>query len=137
MTKKLGAAAAFLLAVVVGVVFMSRPPDPPVQVAEDCVEGVLDPRVPVIGKVCGEPGSAPILDEPLEPTKPPDLVPVIWGPCENSGTLSGRQRAEDAHLVKILASNVDNDPLFGGPEWAMQSAECSARRERLAWMGSR
>ena len=131
MTKKLGAAAAFLLAVVVGVVFMSRPPVAPIQVTEDCVEGVLDPRVPVVGKVCGEPTPAP--DEPLTPTKPPDppqKFPIQWGTCAEIA--SSRQRAEDAWLREVLASTVQDSPLFGVATWSMEAAECAARRWRLA-----
>ena len=108
-----------------------RVPEPP---ATDCTEVVLDPRVPVVAKVCGEvlPVAPPAEPEPLEPTKPPVEAPVEWGPCENAGTLSGRQRSEDAWLREVLASPLDY-PTWGVPEWAAQAAECAAYRERMAW----
>ena len=108
-----------------------RVPEPP---ATDCTEVVLDPRVPVMAKVCGEapPVAPPAEPEPLEPTKPPDLVPVIWGPCAEIA--SSRQRSEDAWLREVLASTVQNSPLFGVAEWSMSAAECAAYRERIAWM---
>ena len=74
--------------------------------------------------------------EPLEPTKPPVIPAVEWGPCSEPGVLSSRQRSEDAWLREILVSPLDY-PTWGVPEWAAQAASCAAYRERIAWMGSR
>ena len=77
------------------------------------------------------PTPEPYVYEPLEPIPPHGRQrDTVWGPCAE--VLSSRQRAEDAHLVKVLASKVEGDPLFGGPAWGMESAECAARRWRLA-----
>jgi hypothetical protein len=98
----------------------------------DCIEGVLDPRG-VVAKVCGEiPPMAPPDAEPLEPTKPPVIPAVEWGPCSEPGVLSSRQRAEDAWLREVLASKRDY-PTWGVPEWAAQAASCAAYRDRIAW----
>jgi len=80
------------------------------------------------------PTPTPIVDEPLQPTKPPTILPAPakWWPCAEIH--SSRMDAEDAWLRKVLASTVDGDPLFGVAVWSMSAAECAARRERLAWM---
>lgn len=63
--------------------------------------------------------------EPLpipEPPVPPAVVPAHWS-CNQAGP-----DIEDRSLHIILASQVQNDPLFGQPEITMERAECASRR---------
>ena len=114
--KKAALALVAAAAVILGV-YLSRPA--PEVCYPDLGPAVTLPSVP---------------DEPLEPTKPPTVSAVEWGPCENAGTLSSRQRSEDAWLREVLVT-VKDGPLFGVPEWAMQAASCAAYRDRCRWMG--
>jgi len=85
-------------------------------------------RAPII-----YPTPAPVVNEPVEPIKPPaNPAAVTWGPCED--LRSSRIEAEDAWLKKVLASTVQDDTLFGVAAWSMEAANCAARRERLTWM---
>ena len=85
---------------------------------------------------------------PFEPTTRPAPEPgrlKHWGACATKGHADGRPwkpsdygfgrvRFEDASLRAVLASTVEDSPLFGIPEIGMQGANCAAKRERLAWM---
>ena len=119
-TKKAGLGVVVVLLAGGGVIYVRNRPTPAPVCYPDLGPAVTLPSVP---------------DEPLEPTKPPVVpvaAPLEWL-CENPGTLSSRQRSEDAWLREILASPLDWPP-WGVPEWAAQAAECAARRERCRWM---
>lgn len=67
-------------------------------------------------------------EEPDEPVAEP-AKEAPWGACGGS---KGRTQIEDQSLKAVLASRVDNDPLFGYTARTMEQAECSARRWRLS-----
>jgi hypothetical protein len=99
-------------------------------------------RAPAPATVEPAPVTLPIpIPEPLEPTKPPNPDPWKDAPahwlCEEPNTLSGRQRAEEAWLARVLASPAQNDPMFGVEAWSMEAANCAAARERCVWMRCR
>ena len=108
-------ALALLLAVGAGM-FSSRPaPEPP-----------RETPVPI---------TQPTPEIPHIPTIPADPAPTVhphWGACS---PFVGLQANEDAALVEVLSSQVQDDPLFGGRKIRMEMASCSAYRERCAWMG--
>lgn len=56
---------------------------------------------------------------------PKPVTPANWGVC---GSHSGE---EDSALAIVLASRVENDPLFGESERTMEAASCAAYRWRL------
>ena len=78
---------------------------------------------------------------PVFPDAPAGAPITTTRPAPRPGRLRWRcgtsQRFEDASLRAVLASRLQNDPLFGQRVLGMEAAECSAYRERMAWMGGR
>lgn len=92
----------------------------------------------------GYPLEPPVISpEPTPVPEPPAPAPVEhWGPCAwsikaerdkyEAGRESARLNTEDRFLRAVLASQVGDDPLFGGTVAMMEAAECAALRWRLA-----
>jgi len=117
--RKALAALALLLAVAAGV-FFSRP----------APEAPRETPVPITQPT---PAPAYVPPESAAPAPPLPASPH-WGLCSG---FSGLQRNEDAALVLVLASTVEDDELFGLREITLEMANCAAYRERCGWMGCR